>query len=63
MSPSAAVLQLLEDAVGDFRRRMEELGMTSTIDVRTDRLSGNVEASIQFVVPRKLAERLASKEA
>lgn len=63
MSPSAAVLQLLEDAVGEFRRRMEELGMTSTIDVRADRLSGNVEASIQFVVPRALAERLASRDA
>lgn len=63
MSPSAAVLQLLEDAVGDFRRRMEELGMTSTVNAQPDRLTGDIEAAINFRVPKKLAEKLASKPA
>jgi hypothetical protein len=61
VSPAAAVTQLLEDALGRFRAEMEILGMTSTIAVKTDRLSGAVQASIEFHVSKALAERLASE--
>lgn len=60
MSPTIAVLHLLADALDHFRKEMEAVGMTSSIDVSTDP-KGDVQASVVFHVPRALAERLAAK--
>lgn len=63
MSPSAAVAQLLAEALEPLRARLEEVGVTTTIDGSTDRLTGKVVANYTFVFPRELAEKLASKPA
>ena len=61
MSPAAAVVQLLAEAIDPFRRELEELGITTTIDSKTDPLSGAVVCSYTFTVRKALAERLASE--
>lgn len=61
MSPVTAVTQLLAEALDPLKDEMAGLGITATIDARTDRLNGDVECSITFRVPRATAERLASE--
>lgn len=61
MSPSAAVAQLLSEAMNPVKRALEELGITVTVDASTDKLTGNVVCSYQFVVKKATAERLASE--
>lgn len=61
MSPPAAVLQLLAEALGPLRDQLAGLGVTAAVDVVTDRLTGKVTGTYCFTFPRELADKLASK--
>lgn len=63
MSPAAAVLQTLAEALEPLKDEMAGLGITATIDAHVDRLNGDVVCSYTFVVPRAIAEKMASEPA
>lgn len=61
MSPSAAFARVLAEALEPFRAELEKLGVTTTIDSRVDRLTGDVECGYTFRATKALAEKLASE--